>query len=150
MSHQPSSGWAPPTGGDELRRLLISGLPADVKPRELLHIFGSCPGFESSALVPHMASVLYSHCCALFSRPSAHFHLSFAKFLFQSCNRVEFVNFTLADPTFRIVIHAASRISNFQFDGECGGRARQISGALVTIFSRDKPLLSALFSRIHI
>jgi hypothetical protein len=120
MSHQSSSSWAPPTGGDELRRLLISGLPADVKPRELLHIFGSCPGFESSALVPHMASVL--------AESRILYMFSFIKAFTFLCIWPSSFSIQTLSVDFRILNHAASRVSNIQFDGQCGGRARQISG----------------------
>ena len=108
MSHQPSSGWAPPTGGDELRRLLISGLPADVKPRELLHIFGSCPGFESSALVPHMASVLRTalHCFRAFGTFSSLFR---QVSVFLSCNRVELVFKISRSPIRLLTCHLRSK-----------------------------------------
>ncbi|KAL3640286.1 hypothetical protein CASFOL_015254 [Castilleja foliolosa] len=53
-------GYAPPvypqSQEDQVRTLFVAGLPEDVKPREIYHLFRECPGYESSYLRPPTSS----------------------------------------------------------------------------------------------
>jgi len=46
----PAAAAAPPHAGDEVRTIFITGLPEDVKERELQNLLRWLPGFEASQL----------------------------------------------------------------------------------------------------
>ncbi|KAL8034264.1 hypothetical protein ABFX02_12G016400 [Erythranthe guttata] len=52
--------YAPPiypqSSLDQVRTLFVAGLPEDVKPREIYHLFRECPGYETSNLRPPTSS----------------------------------------------------------------------------------------------
>ncbi|GFP78945.1 RNA-binding protein with multiple splicing [Phtheirospermum japonicum] len=46
----------PQSPEDQVRTLFVAGLPEDVKPREIYHLFRECPGYQSSNLRPPTSS----------------------------------------------------------------------------------------------